>query len=128
MIVEGHQIRTGYGNDLLDNVKSLRRILCPMNNVFDKYKEVLGIVSKLEKECLILVALGPTAELLVYDLMKKGYQSIDIGQIDIDYWWYLLGVEKRVPIPNRCVSQLPPTEIEEVNDVEYRDSIVEQIF
>lgn len=128
VIVEGCQTRTGYKNDLLDNVRSLRRILCPINNVFDKYREVLRAVSKLEKDCLILVVLGPTSELLVYDLMKKGYQLVDIGQIDMDYQWYLAGVEKRVPIPDRYVSQLPPAEIEEINDKEYRDQIIEQIF
>jgi len=80
IIVEGSKTRTGCGNDLFDNVKSIRRILCPINNVFDKYKEVLEAVSKLGRDCLVLVVLGPVAELLVYDLMKKGYQSVDIGQ------------------------------------------------
>lgn len=127
VIVEGSQTRSGYGNDLFDGAKSLRRILCPMKNVFDKYEQVLKAVVKLEKDCLILVVLGPVANLLVYDLMKKGYQAIDIGQIDMDYEWYLAGAEKRVPIPDRYVSQLPPAEILEINDKEYQEQIIEQI-
>lgn len=127
VIVEGNQTRTGYGNDLFDNVKSLRRILCPMKNVFDKYEEVLEASSLLEKDCLILSVLGPVSNLLVYDLMKKGYQAVDIGQIDMDYEWYRAGARKRVPIPDRYVSELPPAEIEEVKDTEYLKQIIKQI-
>lgn len=127
VIVEGDKTRTGYGNDLLDNVKSLRRILTPTSNAFDKYTEILNAALKLEKDCLILVVLGQTANLLVYDLMKKGYQAVDIGQIDMDYQWYRMGAQKRMPIPDRYVSQLPPAEIEEVNDAVYLNQVMERI-
>ena len=65
--------------------------------------------------------------MLVYDLLQKGYQAIDIGQIDMDYEWYRVGAKKRVPIPDRYVSQLPPAEIAEVNDREYLEQIIDQI-
>lgn len=127
VIIEGKETRTGYGNDLFDNARSLRRVLCPMKNVFDKYQEVFNAASRLEKDCLILVVLGPVSNLLVYDLMEMGYQAVDIGQIDMDYEWYRAGAKKRAPIPNKYVSQLPPTEIVEVNDPEYLNQIIEQI-
>jgi len=41
----------------------------------------------------------------------------------MNYEWYLAGVQDRVPIPGKYVSQLPPTEIEEIDDVEYQDQI-----
>jgi glycosyltransferase family protein len=127
VIVEGDKTRAGYGNDLFDNVKSLRRILTPTKNAFPKYDKILSTVLKVKKECLILVILGPTAELLVYDLMKKGYQAVDIGQIDMDYEWYRVGAQKKVPIPDRYVSQLSPAEIAEVNDAEYLNQILERV-
>jgi hypothetical protein len=34
---------------------------------------------------LILIALGPTATVLAYDLAKKGYQAIDIGHLPSCY-------------------------------------------
>lgn len=127
VIVEGDKTRAGYGNDLFANARSLRRILCPTSNVFDKYEKVLDAVSKVEKNCLMLIVLGAVSNLLVYDLMQKGYQAIDIGQIDMDYEWYRVGAEKRVPIPDRYVSQLPPAEISAVNDKEYLDQVIERI-
>lgn len=127
VIIEGDKTRTGYGNDLFDNAGSLRRILAPTSNAFDRYKEILSAASKLEKDCLILVVLGQTANLLVYDLMKRGYQAVDIGQIDMDYEWYKMGVQERMPIPDRYVSQLPPAEIMEITDEEYWHQIIEKI-
>ena len=59
--------------------------------------------------------------------MREGYQAVDIGQIDMDYEWYQMGAQKRMPIPDRYVSQLPPAEIREVNDSAYLDQIIERI-
>ncbi len=128
VIVEGDKTRAGYGNDLFDNVKSLRRILCPTQNAFDKYEEILEAVLRVEKSRLIMVALGPAAKALVYDLVKNGYQAVDIGQIDMEYEWYLAGAKERVPIPNKYVSQLPPAEIDDVNDAGYLSQIIERIL
>lgn len=127
VLVEGDKTRAGYGNDLFDNVRSLRRILSPTKDAYDQYENILNAVLKVEKNSLILIVLGPVAELLVYDLMLKGYQAIDIGQIDMDYEWYRVGAKGRVPIPDRYVSQLPPAEIKEVKDKKYLDQIIEWI-
>ena len=34
----------------------------------------------------MLLALGPTATVLAYDLSKLGYQAIDIGHLPNCYW------------------------------------------
>lgn len=127
VLIEGDKTRTGCGNDLFDNVKSLRRILAPTKNAYDRYTDVLNAVLKVEMECLILIVLGPMAEVLVYDLMKEGYQAIDIGQVDMDYEWYRTGAKGRVPIPDRYVSQLPPAEIKEMKDTKYLEQIIEWV-
>lgn len=128
VIVEGDKTRAGYGNDLFDNVKSIRRILTPTKNAFESYDKILQTVLKVEKDVLILVVLGAAANVLVYDLMKQGYQAIDIGQIDMDYEWYRVGAKNRVPIPDRYVSQLPPAEIQEVKDEVYLAQILNKVF
>lgn len=127
VLVEGDKTRAGYGNDLFDNVKSLQRILAPTKDAYDKYNDILDSVLEIEKRCLILIVLGPVAEILTYDLMRQGYQAVDIGQIDMDYEWYRAGAPGRVPIPDRYVSQLPPAEIEEINDEKYLNQIIKWI-
>ena len=127
VLVEGRETRTGQGNDLLDNARSIRRILCPTQNAYAYYQEILETVKKVSKDTMILCALGPAAKVLAYDLVLCGYQVIDIGQIDMDYEWYRAGQGKRIPIPTKYVSQLPPGEIEGIQDAVYENQIMEYI-
>lgn len=101
ILIEGKYSRLGVGNDLFDNVKSLKRILCPNENAFDKYCEILNEAKKQDKTKLILIALGPTATILAYDLHKLGYQTVDIGHIDIEYEWFLQGAKEKSKINNK---------------------------
>lgn len=127
VIIEGNMTRTGQGNDLLDNAKSIQRILCPLKEAYDCYNAILEEALKVSKDKLILLVLGPTANLLAYDLVQQGYQAIDIGQIDMDYEWYRAGRGIRVPIPNKYVSQLPPAQVNTIEDDEYENQIIVRI-
>ena len=94
VIVEGTQSRTGVGNDLYDNAKSLQRILGYSKNAFSHYDEMLRAITlhvKPEEKKLILLSYGPTATILSYDLAKLGYQAVDLGHLDIEYEWYRKG-------------------------------------
>ena len=85
LIVEGEKSRLGIGNDLFNNAKSIKRIICPNKYAFRVYDKILKSVLQVDKNNLILIALGPTATILAYDLCKNGYQAIDIGHADIQY-------------------------------------------
>ena len=94
VIVEGNQSRTGVGNDLYSNAKSLHRILGYSKNAFSHYDEMLRAITlhvKPEEKKLILLSYGPTATILSYDLAKLGYQAVDLGHLDIEYEWYRKG-------------------------------------
>ena len=89
VFVEGANTKLGMGNDLFDNAKAIRRIVCPSQNAFSKIDEIEKAIEKyVNKEELILTALGPTASILATDMCKKGYQIVDIGHVDIEYIWY----------------------------------------
>lgn len=105
VFVEGEKSRLGVGNDLFDNARSIRRILCPATNAFDKYDEILAETMKLDKDTLFLIALGPTATVLAYDLFKAGYQAVDAGHVDIEYEWYRMKAKRKVKIPSKYVNE-----------------------
>ena len=88
IICEGEQTRMGVGNDLFDNAKSIRRLICPSEDAFDKYDEILAKLKQESKKNIILLALGPTATVLAYDLAKEGYKALDIGYLDIEYEYF----------------------------------------
>ncbi len=106
-IVEGERTMLGVGNDLFAGAKSCIRILAPCTNAWSKYAELLDAVLKTEKNRLVLIALGATATVLAYDLAKAGYQAVDIGHIDIEYEWYLKGVEQMIPIEGKYTNEVP---------------------
>lgn len=105
VIIEGEKSRLGAGNDLFDNMKSIQRILCPAENAFDKYEEILNEAKKVDKDKLILLALGPTATILAYDLAKLGYQAVDIGHVDIEYEWFLRKSTTKVKIEGKYMGE-----------------------
>ena len=105
MIIEGEQTRFGIGNDLLNNTKSIKRIICPVCDAFNSYNQILKSALKFDKSVLILIALGPTASVLAYDLYKFNYQVIDVGHIDIQYEFFLRKVEHSIKIPYKYTSE-----------------------
>lgn len=108
ILVEGDQTRFGVGNDLLKGAKSIRRIICPNNNAFNFYSKILKQIQYYSSvDDLILIALGPTATILAFDLSALGYQAIDIGHTDIEYEWFKMNVQTRTPIRGKYVNELP---------------------
>jgi glycosyltransferase family protein len=112
LIIEGEKSRLGMGNDLFDNAKSIKRIICPSINAFHVYDKIIKKVINLNEKRLILIALGPTATILAYDLHKLGFQSIDIGHVDIEYEWFLRNCTRIIPIENKYVN--------EAKDIQYK--------
>ena len=105
LIIEGEMSRLGVGNDLFNNSKSIKRILCPAINAFNVYEKIISQAKKIDKSNLILLALGPTSSVLAYDLYKIGYQVIDVGLIDIEYEWFLRKAKKKIQIENKYVNE-----------------------
>lgn len=124
VLIEGAGTRTGQGNDLLDNAKSIQRILCPTKNAYERYQNILKEAEKISEDKMILCALGPAGKVLAYDLTGNGHQVVDIGQIDMEYEWYRAGAGIKVPNPTKYVSQLPPALVEEVHDEKYENQII----
>ena len=127
LIVEGRGSKLGIGNDLFENARSIQRILCPSQNAFSRYDSIRIEVQKFETQKLVLIALGPTATVLAYDLALQGYQAIDIGHIDIEYEWYLRGSKMKIPIPGKSVNECHSVG-EELEDDIYQRQVVSVIL
>lgn len=130
LIIEGDRTRIGIGNDLLNNAKSIKRILCPNVNAFRYYNKILRCSKKYGATRLILIALGPTASILAYDLSKLNYQAIDIGHMDIEYELFLRKANRKIKIPNKYFSEVKggTKNISNVTDKNYFKQIVCKIF
>lgn len=125
LLIEGEKSRLGVGNDLFSNALSVKRILGPYHESYKEYKNLLNEALKYSKEHLILVAMGPTAKPLAYNLALAGYQAIDIGNVDIEYEWYLRRATSKIIIPNKYTSEASGGRIVgDMEDENYKNQIV----
>ena len=131
LIVEGEKTRFGLGNDLINNTKSIKRIICPTKNAFTIYDKLLVAILKVDINNLILISLGPTATVLAYDLTKLGYQAVDIGHADIMYELYLRNSTKMIRIPYKYVNEYKNRnkyKVENVTNKDYYNQIINKVF
>lgn len=125
IFVEGEASRLGYKNNLFDNAKSIKRIICPAKNAFDKYSEIFDFCITQPKDSLFILALGPTATVLAYDLAKEGFRALDLGHLDIEYEWFLQKATKKIAIQNKYVNEAKGgRKITKIDDNDYNKEIL----
>lgn len=129
IVVEGEKSRLGMGNDLFKNAKRVRRILAPSTQCFDKYDDILAEIKKYGTEPLYILALGPTASVLPYDLCDEGYHAIDMGNIDTEYEWYKMKAKEKTPIKNKLVYEAGAgAGVGDADDPEYLSQIIAKVL
>lgn len=131
VIVEGEKTKLGMGNDLFDNVNSIKRIICPAENAYGKLEAIKSSIrANVEKDTLILGALGPTASILASQLCDEGYQFVDIGHIDVEYMWYLRHAILRETIEGKYVNESGVRTCSDLydKDMRYQNSIIDKVF
>ena len=131
LIIEGEQTRLGIGNDLFNNAKSIKRLICPSENAFNIYEKIIAYIKnmKLDKNTLILISLGPTATVLAYEMINIGNQIIDFGHFDIQYEYFLRNATGKIKIPHKYVNEVRGgyRNITPVTDVNYYRQIIHKI-
>lgn len=129
VIIEGEFTRLGIGNDLLDNAKSIKRVIAPHKNAFNKYTELKEYLLTFPKEnTLFLFSLGPTATILCHELSQKDYWAVDIGNIDLEYMWMKMGATEKISVPGRysveTEAQKQTLELSTEDQKKYLNSII----
>ena len=57
-----------------------------------------------------------------------GFQAMDVGHVDIEYEWMLMGAKDKVAVPNKYVNELPEGRITtELDDPVYLSQIIGRI-
>ncbi|MEY8435578.1 SP_1767 family glycosyltransferase [Streptococcus hyointestinalis] len=128
LIVEGEASRSGVGNDLFDNSKSIKRIIGPSKNAYQDLDWIYDKVMEHSANRLVLVMLGPTAKVLVKHLADSGIQAIDLGHIDSEYEWYQMKATHKVKLAHKHTAEFNYDEdIAFDEDTNYLSQIVAHI-
>ena len=131
IIVEGEKTKLGMGNNLFDNAKSIKRIICPAENAYRRLDDIKNSIrTNVNKDNLILGALGPTASILASQLCDEGYQFVDIGHVDVEYMWYLKHAILRETIEGKYVNESGVRSCSDLYDKDerYLNSIIDKIL
>ena len=103
VVVEGERTHNGVGNDLLDTARSVERIIGPASDAYGKMDEILACCRQYPKDRLFLVSLGVAAKFFTETMFLEGYRVLDIGNLDMEYEWYLKQTDQKSPIPKHDV-------------------------
>ncbi|WP_270515294.1 SP_1767 family glycosyltransferase [Lactobacillus johnsonii] len=128
LIVEGTLTRSGVGNDLFTNTKSIKRILAPSKNAYQKIDQIERMIRENAEDRLILLMLGPTAKVVVDDLRDLNNQLIDLGHIDSEYEWFKMGATYKVRLKNKHTAEFNfDDNIGAIHDQTYENEIIGKI-
>lgn len=103
IVVEGERTHNGVGNDLFDTALSVERIIGPSQDAYEKLDEILDACRQYPKDRLFLISLGIAAKFLTEKLFLDGYRVLDIGNLDMEYEWYLRNAQEKEKIDKHDV-------------------------
>lgn len=88
LIIESKGSGLGKDKTIYQNSKSIQRIECPNSNTYNYYQQIFSAAKELGENKLILLALGPTATVMAYDLAKEGFRALDLGHLELENYFY----------------------------------------
>lgn len=103
VIVEGTKTHNGVGNDLLGTAKSVERIICPPKDAYAALPRIMEACEQYGRDRLFLLSVGVAAKFLALDLFRKGYRVLDIGNMDLEYEWFVRQTPDKIPLDKHDV-------------------------
>lgn len=104
VVVEGTRTHNGVGNDLLDTAGSIERIICPPSNAYGALPAILSACGQYDKDRLFLLSVGVAAKFLAVELFQRGYRVLDIGNMDMEYEWYLREAPDKMTLAKHSIA------------------------
>ena len=98
VIVEGTKTHNGVGNDLFDSAGSIERIICPPKDAYGSLPKITEACMQYGTDRLFLLSVGVAAKFLAVTLFEKGYRVLDIGNLDLEYEWYVRQAAEKIPL------------------------------
>lgn len=98
VVVEGTKTHNGVGNDLLALAGSVERIICPPKDAYGSLERILSACRQYDKDRVFLLSVGVAAKFIAYELFQDGYRVLDIGNLDMEYEWFLRKSPGKMPL------------------------------
>ncbi len=119
VVVEGSRTHNGVGNDLLDLADSVERIICPPSDAYGALTRILETCMQYGTDRLFLLSVGVAAKFLALELFQRGYRVLDIGNMDLEYEWYVRQAPDKMPLKKHEIVGEKANREAAVHDREY---------
>ena len=103
VIVEGTRTHNGIGTDLLNSAASIERIICPPKDAYGALPQIEEACAQYGTDRLFLLSVGVAAKFIAVDLFHKGYRVLDIGNLDLEYEWFIRQTPDKIPLEKHDV-------------------------
>ena len=90
-VVTGDRVLNNIEHNILDNAKKINYIYGPTMHAYKNFDELKKSIEKVDKDNILIFALGPCGKALAYDLYLSGYRVLDLGHAIKDYNEYKNG-------------------------------------
>lgn len=94
LIVTCKEVLKNIKYNIYDNARKIDYLYILPRNAYSKYDEIYNAILKYAKNTLIILMVGPTANVLADDLSKKQYRALDLGHLLKDYDYYKNFIER----------------------------------
>lgn len=98
VIVEGAKTHNGVGTDLFAGARSVERIICPPKDAYGALPKIKEACMEYGTDRLFLLSIGVAAKFLALELFQNGYRVLDIGNLDLEYEWYVRRAKEKMPL------------------------------
>lgn len=133
LIVEGKYSRSGEGNDLFDEARSIQRIICPDRDAYFSINKIEDTILKFCDGKLVFIMLGPTTKIIVDDMVNKYHkieQFFDLGHIDSEYEWFKMGATEKVALSNKHTAE--HNQVSDIvlpkKDKEFENQVIARVY
>ncbi len=103
VVVEGERSHNGIGNDLLNKAASIERIICPPSDAYGALPQISEACKRYGTDRLFLLSVGVAAKFLALDLFRSGYRVLDIGNLDLEYEWFVRQTSDKIALEKHSV-------------------------
>ena len=87
-IITGDRVFENIEHNIFDNAQNLNYVFAPTINAYDEIDTIRKKISTIDKDEILIFALGPCGKLLAYEAHLQGYRALDLGHIIKDYDLY----------------------------------------
>jgi len=85
ILINGNGKRFDKDPSILDNAESVECWDYPAQNAWEHYAEIMERAGQQRKDKIFILALGPTATVLTFDIHNLGFQALDLGHLGMFY-------------------------------------------